>query len=190
MFSPALPNLLRFLGEGKNGTLSTMLQNGIGLRTPSFNAYQNHKVFCVVRDPLDRALSEFKQRTFDGNNFTKAAAQEWLVNTVIRLARRRKNSCRGDCHLFPQFHYILDNDDVSISCDHGESGIRTQGRTFLFFMFAVVNLNKIGKQIWLTIFSCVRPKQCCVSRAAETLSNVTCLTGTEEVSPSVALSTP
>lgn len=78
---------------------------------------------CVVRDPLGRALSEFKQRSFAGgigaNNVTKAAAQAWLVERVILLGRRRrKNFCYGDCHLLQQTEYISSADGTELTCQY------------------------------------------------------------------------
>uniref|UniRef100_A0A7S2RWM4 Carbohydrate sulfotransferase n=1 Tax=Rhizochromulina marina TaxID=1034831 RepID=A0A7S2RWM4_9STRA len=62
----------------------------------------NVSLFCVVREPLDRALSEFKMRHKNAVGDV-AAAEDFLVNLVKRYAR---NPASSDCHLVPQFLYI------------------------------------------------------------------------------------
>jgi len=64
------------------------------------NVYAGNEVYCVVRDPLDRALSEFKMRARPSTIGSKGAAQEFLVDLVAKL--HTKKVCRNDCHLLPQ----------------------------------------------------------------------------------------
>ena len=69
------------------------------------NAYEGAELYCVVRDPLDRALSEFKMRN-PGLEGSKPDAQEFLVELAARLTT--KKMCRNDCHFMPQFEYVYD----------------------------------------------------------------------------------
>jgi hypothetical protein len=67
------------------------------------NVYINSKVFCVVRDPLDRALSEFKMRTKKAPppNSTSAAVNAFLIE--LASTQRFQPLCRHDCHFLPQY---------------------------------------------------------------------------------------
>ena len=98
---------------------------------PSFipagaSAFANHRTFCVVRDPLDRALSEYKMRFAArkgavGKSGAKrrnnvAMAERYLVEHLpAQLANRSKDKRGGgtwsqDCHLAPQYLYVWKHD--------------------------------------------------------------------------------
>ena len=69
------------------------------------------QTFCVVRDPLERLLSEFRFREFPDRN-DRDAAEAWLRTVLPKL-----NSCDLDCHLLPQHEFVWDARGRR-TCDH------------------------------------------------------------------------
>ena len=69
-----------------------------------YNPYKDNKTFCVVRHPVDKAVSEFKMR------HPKELNQP---DTLLKLEKwlRIKQWWSGggiDCHMVPQYEYIWD----------------------------------------------------------------------------------
>ena len=66
--------------------------------------------FCVVRDPMQRALSQFSWafRSFLKRNSEKCNAQyfeDWAARELTDL------NLGGDCHYVPQVYYVFENGD-------------------------------------------------------------------------------
>ena len=76
------------------------------LRQRKNNPYRGTEVFCIVRDPLDRALSEFRMRSgSDPKRLTsKSAAQKFLLTDVAQGLKKKR--CARDCHILPQSEYV------------------------------------------------------------------------------------
>ena len=93
------------------------------------NLYLRKTTFCVVRDPLARALSEFKlwraQRLARNESRVVAmdemtSANAYLRHTFGPEAVTRGGASRGhgaDCHLLPQSQYVWDAAGVR-TCTH------------------------------------------------------------------------
>ena len=75
------------------------------MRRHERNPYYGTEVFCVIRDPLDRALSGFRMHSGSNTKLltSKTAAQAYLANTIRKLRQLR---CQGDCHILPQSEYV------------------------------------------------------------------------------------
>ena len=69
------------------------------------------RTFCVVRDPLDRLLSEFRFRRY-ADRLDAAKANAWIRDALPRL-----NTCYGDCHLLAQHEFVWDVAGRR-TCDH------------------------------------------------------------------------
>jgi len=66
------------------------------------------ETFCVVRDPLDKVLSEFRMRARPSDLADLGAAEASVCRLMASLETHR---CRGavqDCHLWPQYEYVWD----------------------------------------------------------------------------------
>jgi len=70
------------------------------------DAYKGSEVLCVVRDPLDRALSEFKRGldTNEGLSNSTADAHAFLIDLATHLWT--KKLCWNACHFLPQSAYV------------------------------------------------------------------------------------
>ena len=88
------------------------------------NPYEGKKVFCVVRDPVDRAISEFKMRFHDDLKSPDVVSRmnTWLGDG----ARGSGGGIKGhgpwnrgglDCHMVPQYAYVWGSDGTR-TCDH------------------------------------------------------------------------
>ena len=71
------------------------------------------RTFCLVRDPLDKALSEFKMRNLGihailTRDQAQASADEYLGQTLEHDSRH--GMWGHDCHLTPQHFYIWDEE--------------------------------------------------------------------------------
>jgi hypothetical protein len=84
---------------------------------PSPNAYENSSVFCVVRHPVDKALSKFKMmfgKAKRVHNLTIVEeAHLWLKNVASDYLRW---FC-FDSHMIPQYQFIWDTKGVR-TCHH------------------------------------------------------------------------
>ncbi|KAJ8600456.1 hypothetical protein CTAYLR_001451 [Chrysophaeum taylorii] len=78
------------------------------------NPWRNRTVFCVVRDPLARTLSEFKHFAKQNVNNARAAI-DFVWQIVERFEQQELNNATHaaemldhSCHIFPQFLYVWD----------------------------------------------------------------------------------
>mmetsp|Transcript_48663 Transcript_48663/g.110455 ORF Transcript_48663/g.110455 Transcript_48663/m.110455 type:complete len:505 (-) Transcript_48663:151-1665(-) len=109
------PRYLENAGAGSGaGGWSASATNPRGEATRVVNAYRGAEVYCVVRDPLERALSEFKMRHASLLD-SKGDAQAFLIDLAARL--KSKKICRSDCHVLPQYEYIW-NGGGNRTCHH------------------------------------------------------------------------
>eukprot|EP00403_Amphidinium_massartii_P041406 CAMPEP_0178433340 /NCGR_PEP_ID=MMETSP0689_2-20121128/32853_1 /TAXON_ID=160604 /ORGANISM="Amphidinium massartii, Strain CS-259" /LENGTH=293 /DNA_ID=CAMNT_0020055361 /DNA_START=67 /DNA_END=945 /DNA_ORIENTATION=+ len=69
------------------------------------NLYEGRDTFCVVRNPYDRALSEYRYFNDDCNkNSMNDKLKEWLEDY------KRGNIVLNGCHLVPQAEYVWGRD--------------------------------------------------------------------------------
>ena len=70
------------------------------------NAYRGSEVLCAVRDPLDRALSEFKKDMDTNKDLSNASADAhaFLIDLATHLWT--KKLCWNACHFLPQCDYV------------------------------------------------------------------------------------
>lgn len=87
------------------------------------NLYAANKTFCVVRDPLDRLVSEFKM-IFRTASYETAVGRlnGWIYTKTkhTRAAMAADPLRMGnitDCHTLPQFAYVWD-ERGACTCDH------------------------------------------------------------------------
>lgn len=74
----------------------------------------NNKTFCIIRDPYERMISEYKW--FSHISF-KSTSKEKLNEYVHTLPKRIKNNPYSyDCHLLPQTEFIFD-ENGNRTCD-------------------------------------------------------------------------
>lgn len=75
--------------------------------------YKKDKTFCVIRNPYDRMVSEYKYRN-KKKKHTPEDLNKWLHEKLIPL-----NYMDGgmNCHFIPQYEYIYDDNDKQV-CDH------------------------------------------------------------------------
>jgi hypothetical protein len=75
--------------------------------------YKKDETFCVIRDPYDRIVSEYKYRN-NKKKHSPTHMNEWIQNNLIPL-----NYVDGgmNCHFIPQYHYIYDDNDKQ-TCNH------------------------------------------------------------------------
>ena len=68
------------------------------------NPFYHHKVFCIIRDPVDKAISEFKMRHAGSLN------EKNVVQSLELWLSKRKDWSKGgeDCHMVPQHAYVWD----------------------------------------------------------------------------------
>jgi hypothetical protein len=86
--------------------------------------YSNNDTFCVIREPLERVVSEYnflynKQQDTD-DYFTANKLNYWIENAINREDHITGDSSRithGQCHLLPQYDYVYD-DNGNITCDN------------------------------------------------------------------------
>lgn len=105
----------RFKPEHKNTVLN---KNCTYWHTPPkyFNnnsLYKKDETFCVIRDPYDRIVSEYKYRN-DKKKHTPKNMNKWIHENLIPL-----NYVDGgmNCHFIPQYDYIYDDNDKQ-TCHH------------------------------------------------------------------------
>lgn len=81
------------------------------------NQYKRERTFCVVRDPLDRLLSEFKMKHAHALNSSHAAVA--FMKSIISSAKKFANPVMvsKNCHLWPQHLYVWD-EEGKCTCQH------------------------------------------------------------------------
>ena len=88
------------------------------------STYSNNDTFCVIREPLERVVSEYnflynnKQDTDD--YFTANKLNTWIENAINHEDHITGGNVRiahGQCHLLPQYDYVYD-DNGNITCDN------------------------------------------------------------------------
>ena len=115
--------------KGTIGQLKSPHENGLRSERhhvpPSFfveNPYASYDLFVVVRDPFDRAISEFrcpwkgfrapaktKEARDQRANATKEDLNNWLSDRMGKMRAPFKT-----CHLIPQSAYIFDESDNAV----------------------------------------------------------------------------
>ena len=115
-----------------------------------FSPYKGHQTFCVLRDPLDKMLSEFKMRrcykvhhrekTYPG--CTSEAAEEYMQMVLnIRgsgiCSHSNPLACGRGCHWADQHLYVFDAAGRR-TCDYI---IKYNASTFISVLSAVVGKN-------------------------------------------------
>mmetsp|Transcript_43116 Transcript_43116/g.92315 ORF Transcript_43116/g.92315 Transcript_43116/m.92315 type:complete len:317 (-) Transcript_43116:106-1056(-) len=78
-------------------------------------SYQPCETFCVVRNPLDRLISDFKYNHQTEHDCSDEMFNNFAVTTL--QAMRDGKPYVGHCHYFPQYTYIFDRQNRRI-CDH------------------------------------------------------------------------
>jgi len=110
-------------GDPRKGGIRSCELPGIGACSiyhmpPSFDdellaSYKPCETFCVVRDPLEKIISEFKMRV-KREKCTDENFHKWATT---QLANFRKHPNHVDCHYMPQYPYVYDENNRRI-CDH------------------------------------------------------------------------
>ena len=80
----------------------------------------NKTSFCIVRNPVDRALSEFKMRYLGSNHHLSNMSVEAIVPLADQFLRRLmadKNVFGYDCHYVAQYEYVWDA-QFKRTCEH------------------------------------------------------------------------
>ena len=85
---------------------------------PRERLYPRSRTFCIVRDPIDRLLSEFKfeYRTSATKMNDTRKARNWIRRKAANIAARRRNNSAlssrpegsGICHFLPQSWFVWD----------------------------------------------------------------------------------
>jgi len=86
---------------------------GHGLPAPGM--WRRHERFCVVRDPLDRMLSEI--RMWKGGRGDESSTEKKLCQSMLEV---RKQTCRAawaNCHYWPQWEYVW-SESGDRTCEH------------------------------------------------------------------------
>jgi hypothetical protein len=81
------------------------------------NAYNDSGVLCVVRDPRDRALSEFSKGISGDSELGSVMADVNAFLTDLAANLWGKKICWNDCHFLPQYDYIF-NRSGRRTCHH------------------------------------------------------------------------
>ena len=68
------------------------------------------ETFCVVRDPLDKLLSQYRMMAKDRDLEVLATAQVKLCALMRMRFGHRCRSAHADCHLWPQYDYVWDGE--------------------------------------------------------------------------------
>jgi len=89
------------------------------------NPYTNSKVFCVVRNPFDRVVSEYKyiysnkEYRWDYNELIQTAGctaeglNEWVARALAKFDEGGIYVYEQLCHLLPQSYYIFGPPDIA-----------------------------------------------------------------------------
>jgi len=116
-----------------------------------FSPYKGHQTFCVLRDPLDKMLSEFKMRrcykvhhrekTYPG--CTSEAAEEYMQMVLnIRgsgiCSHSNPLACGRGCHCWADQHLYVFDAAGRRTCDYI---IKYNASTFISVLSAVVGKN-------------------------------------------------
>ena len=70
------------------------------------NLYKDSHTFCVLRDPYERIVSEFKYAYRAKKEFITKENLNKYIHTLPDIIK--KNKFAQDCHLIPQHEYIYD----------------------------------------------------------------------------------
>ena len=115
-------------------------------------AHNKKYVFCVVRDPTERLISEFryhKSVNFDksvktfglpGVDCSKKGLNKWCKHALLQAFRnpsRKEAKFKHDCHLVPQSEYVFDSRgtqtcDFVLRYEHLDSDFSTLADAFNF----------------------------------------------------------
>jgi hypothetical protein len=76
--------------------------------------YKKDETFCVVRDPYDRLVSEFKYRNKNKATHTKEQLNAWIQE---HLKPEYYNNGENNCHFIPQHEFVYD-DLGNKTCDN------------------------------------------------------------------------
>lgn len=81
------------------------------------NPFEKERTFCVIREPLDRLLSEFKMKHARTLNSSNAAIA--FMKSIISQASQFTNPVMvsKNCHLWPQHFYVWD-ERGKCTCQH------------------------------------------------------------------------
>lgn len=112
------------------------------------NPYRNATTFCVVRDPMDRLISEYKMFNQASKEYSNKHMNDWLEKELIGgmkegKGRRKEGSSRkkdwkfkANCHFLPQFEYVFLGDNRTRACNvviaysNIHEGFKEVGRAF------------------------------------------------------------
>mmetsp|Transcript_76608 Transcript_76608/g.159386 ORF Transcript_76608/g.159386 Transcript_76608/m.159386 type:complete len:343 (-) Transcript_76608:233-1261(-) len=89
-------------------------------KPPSFDdtlleSYRPCQTFCVIRNPLDRLVSEFKYHHGEPDLCFDALFNDWATDMLKRV--RGGQESIGGCHFLQQYDYVFDSQGGRI-CDH------------------------------------------------------------------------
>lgn len=76
--------------------------------------YNGDETFCIVRDPFERMVSEFKYRNTDKSTHTKENLNRWINE---HLQPEYYINGTKNCHFIPQHEYVYD-DVGNKTCDN------------------------------------------------------------------------
>lgn len=79
--------------------------------------YQQSEVFCVVREPAARCVSEFRwqNENVHNNGCNPNTMNMWIQKNVRKVAVQRFHS---DCHFVPQTDYVFNPKNGARTCQH------------------------------------------------------------------------
>jgi hypothetical protein len=81
--------------------------------------YATDETFCVIRDPIERLISEYKYRFRDGHDSVGVYFTPYSLNKWIELVIQKDFHSNGkmNCHHIPQSQYVFDDNGVR-TCDN------------------------------------------------------------------------
>ena len=81
--------------------------------------YATDETFCVIRDPVERLISEYKYRFRDGHDSAGVYFTPYSLNKWIELVIKEDFHLSGkmNCHHLPQSQYVFDENGVR-TCDN------------------------------------------------------------------------